>query len=111
LGGVRNSPHDNTGPGGNNSGNNPNPLDVPNLFFSRRVGLNNGEKVPIRSGGRITGKIGQYSVGLLDIETDVEPRFGAPATNFGVVRIKRDILRRSAIGALFTNRSVTSSGQ
>jgi hypothetical protein len=28
-----------------------------------------------------------------------------PSTNFTVLRVKRDILRRSTIGAMFTNRS------
>lgn len=111
FGGVRNSPRDNIGPGGVNVGTNPNPADMPNLFFSRRIGLNNGHKVSIRGGGRITGKTGPYSIGLLDIQTGDETRFGEPSTNFGVVRIKRDILRRSSIGTLLTHRSVTSSGQ
>ena len=31
-----------------------------------------------------------------------------PDTNFTVVRVKRDILRRSTIGAMFTNRSVSA---
>jgi hypothetical protein len=31
-------------------------------------------------------------------------------TNFSVVRLKRDVLRRSSIGALFTNRSVGPGG-
>jgi len=32
------------------------------------------------------------------------------ATNFGVVRIKRDILRRSAIGAIYGDRSISTAG-
>ena len=35
---------------------------------------------------------------------------GAPATNFSVVRLKRDVLRRSSIGLLFTNRSESTIG-
>ena len=31
-----------------------------------------------------------------------------PDTNFTVVRVKRDILRRSTVGAMFTNRSVST---
>lgn len=109
FGGVRNAPRDSYGPGGNN-GTNWNPVDMPNLFFSRRIGLNNGQKIPIRGGGRMTGKAGAYAIGVLNIETGEKDEFGIPATNFGVVRVKRDFLRRSAIGALFTNRSVATSG-
>ena len=53
----------------------------------------------------MTGKAGRYSVGLLNIQTDDEPDIGAASTNFGVVRLKRDILRRSYIGVIGTSRS------
>src|SRR2546423_482460 len=33
-----------------------------------------------------------------------------PATNFSVLRVKRDIMRRSSVGVLFTNRSTSSVG-
>src|SRR5262245_278191 len=84
--------------------------DVPVLFFSRRIGLQDGIEVPIRAGGRLTGKAGPYSIGLLDIGTGEKLAARAPATNFGVVRIKRDILRRSAVGVLYTDRSTVTSG-
>ena len=35
---------------------------------------------------------------------------GAVATNFTVVRLRRDVLRRSSVGALFTRRSVATRG-
>jgi hypothetical protein len=80
------------------------------MFFSRRIGLVDGREVPIDVGGRVTGKAGDYSIGLIDIRTaDVAGR-GLPATNFGVVRVKRDILRRSAVGVLFTDRSASTFG-
>ena len=31
---------------------------APVLFFSRRIGLNEGRTVPIQGGGRLTGKVG-----------------------------------------------------
>ncbi len=110
FGGVKNTGRDNLGPGGQSMGLNPNPTDMPNLFFSRRIGLDNGHKVPIRAGARMTGKAGPYSIGVLDIQTGDESHLGTRSTNFGVVRIKRDILRRSAIGVLMTSRSLNSSG-
>ena len=79
--------------------------DTPTLFFSRRIGLSQGRAVPIVGGARLTGKVGRYTIGLIDIQTDDAVDAGALATNFGVVRLKRDILRRSAVGVLFTGRS------
>ena len=84
--------------------------DAPILFYSRRIGLDDGRAVPIRAGGRVTGRVGRYSIGLLNIQTGDEPASGSGAANFSVARIKRDILRRSSVGLLATGRSVTPSG-
>src|SRR6185503_12247754 len=85
--------------------------DSPIMFFSRRIGLDGGQPVPIKAGARLTGRVGKTSVGLLEIQTDegaVDPARGtapAPAANFLVARVKRDILRRSNIGVIATRRS------
>ncbi|MDP6579424.1 MAG: DUF5916 domain-containing protein, partial [Vicinamibacterales bacterium] len=84
--------------------------NTPIMFFSRRIGLAAGRPVPIEAGGRLTGKVGAFSVGVLDIQTGDEPVSGAHSTNFAVVRVKRDMLRRSSIGALLTHRSVALAG-
>ena len=84
--------------------------DTPVLFYSRRIGLSGSREVPIQAGGRLTGRIGPYSIGVLDIRSDDEPMSGTRATNFTVARLKRDILRRSTVGLLFTGRSVAESG-
>ena len=86
------------------------PGDTPVLFFSRRIGLENGRPVPFDAGGRLTGKAGPYTVGFINTQTGDAPASGARATNFTVVRAKRDILRRSSIGALYTRRSVSAAG-
>ncbi len=83
---------------------------LPTLFFSRRIGLEGGQIVPITAGGRMTGKVGPFDVGVLNIQTGDEATSGAVSTNFTVVRVKRDILRRSTVGAIFTNRSVSLVG-
>jgi Domain of unknown function (DUF5916) len=84
------------------------PVNTPVLFFSRRIGLNGNRVVPIEAGGRLTGKAGRYSVGLLDIQTDDSLEARALATNFAVVRVKRDILRRSHVGFIATRRDPAS---
>ena len=78
--------------------------DVPTMFFSRRIGLSKGQPVPAIAGARVTGKAGDFDLGLINIQTGNKPSADAVATNFSVVRIKRDILRRSNIGFLVTRR-------
>ncbi len=93
---------------GNNSfsgGGSANASDLPLLFYSRRIGLANNRQVPIFGGGRVTGRLGRYSLGLVNMETRDDDTAGVEATNFSVVRVKRDILRKSSIGVLATNRS------
>ncbi|SVA00271.1 uncharacterized protein METZ01_LOCUS53125 [marine metagenome] len=83
---------------------------APTLFFSRRIGLQAGDAVPILAGGRLTGKVGAFDVGALNIQTDDSLVSDARSTNFTVLRIKQDILRRSTVGGIFTNRSVSLAG-
>ena len=85
--------------------------DAPTLFYSRRIGLEGSTVVPIIGGGRLTGKAGAFDVGALSIQTDDEPLSGAVDTNFTVMRIKRDLLRRSSVGAILINRSVSVVGE
>jgi hypothetical protein len=84
---------------------------APIMFYSRRIGLYGDQQVPLNVGGRLTGRAGAYSIGVLNIQTgDKTEELGAPATNFSVFRVKRDVLRRSSIGLLFTNRSESVIG-
>ena len=57
--------------GGVQAGNSPG--DVPLLFYSRQIGLSNGQAVPVLAGGRLTGRAGAYSIGALNIQTDDAP--------------------------------------
>jgi hypothetical protein len=84
--------------------------NAPILFYSRRIGLNAGREIPLVAGGRTTGRLGRYTIGLLNIQTDEERESGTRPTNFSVVRLKRDLLRRSSVGVIATNRSVGTTG-
>ena len=84
--------------------------NTPVVFYSRRIGLQDGVEVPMHAGGRLTGRVGKLSVGLLNVQTGSEPVVAAETTNFSVVRVKQDILRRSTVGAIFTGRSVSNRG-
>ena len=90
---------------GNASGNGFRGGDIPLMFFSRRVGLDGGQPVPIKGGARLTGRVGKTSLGLLEIQTDEGPQGLTQATNFVVARVKQDILKRSNIGIMATHRS------
>ena len=92
------------GPGGGGGGGGRGGGAAPTVFYSRRIGLSDGAAVPILGGGRVTGKAGRLGFGLMNLQTD-RVEGVAPETNFSVVRVKRDVLRRSNVGALFTNRS------
>ena len=101
--------------GGVGAGSPGEPSDAPTLFYSRRIGLegdpNNVQVVvPIHGGARMTGKAGAFDVGALSIQTEASPEAGTASTNFTVLRLRRDILRRSSVGGIFTNRSVSQVG-
>ena len=84
------------------------------LFFSRRIGLlPNGEPIDIVAGGRVSGKVGGFNVGALNMQTEaaVDLRTGvtlAPANNFSVMRLQREV-GRSTVGAMFVGRLGTGS--
>jgi hypothetical protein len=92
--------------------------DTPVLFYSRRIGLDRGQAVPLEVGGRLTGRAGRFTLGVLNIQTDEGPDIrtpiglvpGQPRTNFSVLRLRRDIFRRSNVGLMFTDRSVSQRG-
>ena len=69
-------------------------------FYSRRIGLgDSGQVVPMLAGARAYGKIGPWTLGMLDVQTGKDDR-----ANDLVVRVKHDILDRSYVGAIATQR-------
>jgi hypothetical protein len=79
--------------------------DTPILFFSRQIGLSEGHAVPILGGGRLTGRVGDYDIGMVNIQTAKNEMASAPSTNFTALRLRRAVLRRSTVGAMYTRRS------
>jgi hypothetical protein len=72
-------------------------------FFSRRIGLSStGSPIPIVGGGRVSGQVDRYEVGVLSMRT--EGSAATPASNYLVGRVKRNILSTSWIGAIVTDR-------
>ena len=87
------------------------------LFFSRRIGINDsGTLMPIEGGARLSGKVSGVNVGFLDMQTErvdiVNPSTGrvtTPANNFLTARVSKDLRNRSGLGAIFVNRNATGS--
>ena len=80
--------------------------DTPVLFYSREIGLDRGREIPMNVGGRLTGRIGKFSVGFMNVQTGAVDEIGVRGTNFTVARVRRDILRRSNIGCSTGSLSV-----
>lgn len=73
------------------------------LVFTRRIGLSDrGDPVPILGGARLSGRKGAWSLGFMDLQT--EKTGVIPGENFAVARVRRDLFKRSQLGAVFTNR-------
>lgn len=77
------------------------------LFYSRRIGLNDGNPVRIYGGARLTGRMGKWDIGLLDMQTE---QFNeTPSENFGVFRARRQVFNpNSYVGAMATTRIGTN---
>ena len=77
------------------------------LFFSRRIGIEQGRVVPILAGARLSGKVSNaVSVGFLNMQTE-EVDGLTPANNFTVARVRHDLPNRSSVGGLLVNRQAT----
>ena len=74
-----------------------------NLFYSRRIGLNDGEPVRILGGVRMSGRANGWDIGVLDMQTGKSSEL--PSENFGVIRLKRTVFNSSSyIGGMITSR-------
>jgi hypothetical protein len=69
-------------------------------FFSRRIGLLNGQEVPILAGTKLTGRQGPYTIGMIAVRTR-ETDF-TDAKNFFVARVKRDFFKQSYVGGIYS---------
>ena len=73
------------------------------LFHSRTVGLNEGTRVRIYGGGRLVGRVGEWDVGILNLQTAGSEFL--PSENLGVARLRRRVLNpNSYVGGILTSR-------
>jgi hypothetical protein len=74
-----------------------------NLFYSRRIGLHEGEPVRIFGGARLISRKGKWDMGFLDMQTEAFQEL--PSENFGVFRARRNVFNdHSYAGGILTTR-------
>jgi hypothetical protein len=71
------------------------------LFFSRRIGIDDGSEVPVYGGVRLTGRVGAQTLGLLNVVTD--DATNGSAVNHAILRYKRDWGTSGYIGGILTD--------
>lgn len=73
------------------------------LFYSRRIGLADGEPVRIHGGARLVGRVGAWDLGIIEMQTAADN--GHESENFGVFRLRRRVLNsNSFVGGMATTR-------
>ena len=72
------------------------------LFFSRKIGIGEDGAIPILGGARLTGRVGNQTVGFLNVVTGEEG--DAPRTSYSVARMKRDVGENNFLGWMVTDR-------
>lgn len=87
-------------------------------FFSRRIGFSDQrEEIPIIAGTKVTGRVGPFNVGLIDVVTDDykrQPLFeGGPrekigVRNLAVARVSANLLDESTAGVIVTSGNPNS---
>jgi len=75
------------------------------LFFSRQIGIDpiTGQEVPINGGAKVTGSLGNFELGLMDVDTRTSgPN---PSANYAVARVKGSLWAGSYIGVMGIDKS------
>lgn len=73
-----------------------------NLFYSRRIGIEESNEVPIIGGMRFFGKLNKTSIGIMSIQTYAKDNIAS--TNYSVIKVKQDIFKQSSIGIISTQK-------
>lgn len=74
-------------------------------FFSRRIGLYQGRRVPIYGGVRLSGKWNKrWRIGFLDMHTAAVPDLDLQAQHYTVFAFQNQLFGRSYLGGIFVNR-------
>ncbi len=83
------------------------------LFYSRRIGLVEGEIIPIIAGARLVGRAGNYDLGFMDMQTtkhaytdeDTDSLVNLASTNQGVFRVRKQVFNKTSYaGGMMTSK-------
>ena len=79
-------------------------------YFSRRIGLLEGEQIPLNYAARLGGQTGRYELGFIHVNAAEHESADVDLGTFAgeqitVARVKRSIFEQSTIGAIYTRRS------
>jgi hypothetical protein len=74
-------------------------------FFSRRIGLSQGQSIPIYGGLRLSGNINsKLRIGAMSMQTAGDDELGVIGQNYTVAAFQHRVLKRSNIGGIIVNR-------
>jgi len=80
------------------------------LFYTRRIGINDGNMVTLLGGARLVGRIGRWDLGALTMQSASDGDL--PSENFGVLRLRRQVINnQSYAGAIMTSRIDQDGGE
>ncbi len=72
------------------------------LFYSRKIGIDQNQEIPIIGGVRLFGKLNKTNLGAMSIQTYAKDSI--PTTNYSIIRVKQDIFKQSNIGLILTQK-------
>src|SRR5690606_13548617 len=74
------------------------------LFYSRRIGIEDGKITPLWGGARVVGRAGDYDLGFINMQSRASD--GNASENFGVLRLRRRVSKNNSyVGGIFTSRT------
>jgi hypothetical protein len=77
-------------------------------FFSRRIGLSDaGETIDINYGGKLTGRVGRWDIGMLTVQQDETD--GLQSSDLFVARFAANVLGESSAGVILTHGDPSSN--
>lgn len=80
------------------------------LFYSRRIGIQNGDPTRIYGGARVVGRAGSWDLGFLTMQTEALDDISSQ--NNSVLRVRRQIINENTnVGGMITSRLGTDGSQ
>lgn len=82
----------------------------PGPFLPEKIGLKDGENVPIIMGARLSGNVSENTrIGFMDIQTGDKGDLNAE--NYAIASVQQKVLERSSIKTFFVNRQSVVDNQ